>query len=133
VRNPSPRIKLWINNRWPLSSLLHIGLEEEISGDPRVFAENIDRFIQHGSIPEGSNPSLRMMAFGETNGLTQQAISDIEAYLLRLNGVDRSQIAHPGLQPLPFFYLTLVVFGLVGLVLAGLGIRMQVRRTKNLD
>ena len=95
------------------------------SKDPRVFAENIDRFIQHGSIPEESNPALHMMAFGETNTLTQQQISDIEAYILHLNSINRAQIAHPGLEPEHFFYLTVVVFGLAGIGLAGLWIQMR--------
>jgi quinol-cytochrome oxidoreductase complex cytochrome b subunit len=100
------------------------------SPDPRVFAENIDRFIQHGSIPEGKNPQLHMPAFGETNTLTQQAISQIEAYVLRLNGVNRAQLAHPGIQPVHFFWLTVVVFGLVGLGLGTLWMRMGSRLRK---
>ena len=97
--------------------------------DPQVFAENIDRFIQHGSIAEGPNPTLRMMAFGETNILTQQQISDIEAYVLHLNGIDRAQLAHPGIQPIRFFWLAAIVFGMTGLVLFGLWIGMG-RRSK---
>jgi ubiquinol-cytochrome c reductase cytochrome b subunit len=89
------------------------------SPDPQVFAENIDRFIQHGSIPNGKNPRFHMPAFGDTNTLTQQAISQIEAYILHFNGVDRAQLAHPGIQPLHFFWLVVLVFGLVGV---GLGV-----------
>jgi ubiquinol-cytochrome c reductase cytochrome b subunit len=87
------------------------------SPDPRVFAENIDRFIQHGSIPNGKNPQFHMPAFGDTNTMTQQAISQIEAYILHLNGVDRAQLAHPGIQPIHFFWLAVLVFGLVGVSL----------------
>jgi mono/diheme cytochrome c family protein len=100
------------------------------SPDPQVFAENIDRFIQHGSIPEGKNPQLHMPAFGETNTLTQQAISQIEAYVLHLNGVNRAQLAHPGIQPVHFFWLIVVVFGLVGLGLGTLWMRMGPRLRK---
>jgi mono/diheme cytochrome c family protein len=67
--------------------------------DPQVFADNIDRYIQHGSIPKGPNPGLQMLPFGDNNTLTQQAISQIEAYILRLNGVARAELSHPGLQP----------------------------------
>jgi ubiquinol-cytochrome c reductase cytochrome b subunit len=92
--------------------------------DPQVFADNIDRYIQHGSLPKGPNPGLQMLPFGDNNTLTQQAISQIEAYILRLNGVDRAELAHPGLQPLTFFWLAVIVFGLIGLVLAGVWIRI---------
>lgn len=97
--------------------------------DPQVFAENIDRFIQHGSIAEGPNSALHMMAFGETNTLTQQQISDIEAYVLHLNGIDRAQLSHPGIQPIRFFWLAAIVFGMTGLGLFGLRIGMS-RRSK---
>jgi ubiquinol-cytochrome c reductase cytochrome b subunit len=79
--------------------------------DPDVFAENIDRFIQHGSVPAGPHPVLQMPNFGDSHSLTQQQISQIEAYVLSLNGVDRALIRKPGLAP-PVF------FGLVAGVLA---------------
>ena len=93
--------------------------------DPQVFAENIDRYIQHGSIPKGPNPGFQMLPFGDSNALTQQAISQIEAYILQLNGVDRAQLANPGLQPRSFFWLSVIVFSLIGLALAGLWIRIR--------
>lgn len=93
--------------------------------DPQVFVENIDRYIQHGSIPKGPNPGLQMLSFGDNNTLTQQAISQIEAYILRLNGVDRAELSHPGLQPVTFFWLAVIVFGLTGLVLTGLWARIH--------
>ncbi len=93
--------------------------------DPQVFAENTDRYIQHGSIPKGPNPGLHMLPFGDSNALSQQAISQIEAYILQLNGVDRAQIARPGLQPLTFFWLAVVIFGLIGLTLTGSWIRIR--------
>jgi mono/diheme cytochrome c family protein len=55
------------------------------SKDYKTFATNIDLFIQHGSTPEGSNPPLRMLAFGDQNTLTQQQIADVIAYVISLN------------------------------------------------
>ena len=79
----------------------------------QTFVNNIDPYIQHGSIPEGPNPVLRMLAFGDTGSLTQQMITNVEAYVLYLNGVDRAQLVHPGLQPHLFFWLVVIVFSLV--------------------
>ena len=56
---------------------------------PSVFAANIDRFIQHGSIPTGSNPVLFMPNWGEK--LSQPALADLEAYIMHLNGVTRKK------------------------------------------
>jgi mono/diheme cytochrome c family protein len=53
--------------------------------DYKTFATNIDLFIQHGSTPAGANPIFRMPAWGDTNGLTQQQIADVIAYLISLN------------------------------------------------
>jgi hypothetical protein len=88
------------------------------SSNPQVFADNIDRIIQHGSIPDGSDPQLHMPAFGDSNSLTQQEIADLEAYVLQLNNVDRGQLEHPGLAPRRFFVISLGAFGLAGI---GLG------------
>jgi predicted lipoprotein with Yx(FWY)xxD motif len=57
------------------------------NSDPKVFAPNIDRFIQHGSVPEGPTPLLMMPSFGDGNMLTQQQIADLTAYVMSLNGV----------------------------------------------
>jgi mono/diheme cytochrome c family protein len=57
--------------------------------DPAVFAANIDRFLQHGSVPDGSNPELFMPDWGDSRTLTQKQIADLEAYVMRLNGVTR--------------------------------------------
>ena len=73
------------------------------NADPALFAQNLDRFTQHGSHPEGPSPAFNMPAFGDTRTLTQQQIANIEAYLLQLNGVDRATIVHPGVQPRIFF------------------------------
>ena len=51
----------------------------------KTFASNIDLFIQHGSTPEGTNPIFQMPAWGDTNGLSQQQIADVIAYLISLN------------------------------------------------
>ena len=53
--------------------------------DPKVFAVNIDLFIQHGSVPEGISPFRTMPGWGDQNGLTQQQIADVIAYVISLN------------------------------------------------
>jgi mono/diheme cytochrome c family protein len=57
--------------------------------DPAVFAANIDRIIQHGSIPNGPDPALFMPDWGDSGTLTQKQIADLEAYVMKLNGVTR--------------------------------------------
>jgi ubiquinol-cytochrome c reductase cytochrome b subunit len=84
---------------------------------PEKFAENIDRYIQHGSVPEGPNPALHMLPFGDSKSLSQPMISDIEAYVLHLNDVNRAKVVYPGLQPSFFFWLTAAAFGTVWLIL----------------
>jgi len=59
------------------------------SKTPSAFAANIDRIIQHGSIPDGPNPALFMPNWGDSRALSQQEIADVEAYVMRLNGVRR--------------------------------------------
>jgi ubiquinol-cytochrome c reductase cytochrome b subunit len=86
------------------------------SKNPLVFAENIDRYIQHGSIPNGPHPEKYMPAFGGDLMLTQEMISEVEAYVLKLNGVDRAKIIHPGLAPKYFFLWTTIAFGVIGAV-----------------
>lgn len=54
--------------------------------DAKVFAKNVDLFIQHGSIPEGPSPQILMPSFGDSNMLSQQQIADIIAYVISLNG-----------------------------------------------
>jgi len=53
--------------------------------DPKVFASNIDLFIQHGSVPEGISPFRSMPGWGDQNALTQQQIADVIAYIISLN------------------------------------------------
>jgi ubiquinol-cytochrome c reductase cytochrome b subunit len=95
------------------------------SDDPSVFAVQIDRFIQHGSIPKGSHPAIYMPAYGDGMTLTQAQIAAIEAYILDLNGVDRAKIEHPGMSPRRFFVWTLVA---LGAVCATAAIRFLVRK-----
>ena len=92
---------------------------ELFNSDPAVFAAKIDTFLQHGSTPAGPKPALKMPDFGDSNTLTQQEISNLEAYVLKLNGVERSRILHPGISPTLFFILVIVVFGVSGLGLMG--------------
>jgi len=87
--------------------------------NPKVFAEKIDKIIQHGAMPEGPNPALHMPAWGDSRSLTQQEIANIEAYILKLNGVDRGKLIHPGMEPQNFFFAVLGVFIIVFLLMAG--------------
>ena len=59
--------------------------ETLVSSDPKVFATNIDLFIEHGSTPEGDNPKQVMDAWGDTGKLTKQQIADVIAYIISLN------------------------------------------------
>ena len=79
----------------------------------QIIVNNIDPYIQHGSVPKGPNPVLQMLPLGDSGSLTQQMITNVEAYVLHLNGVDRAQLVHPGLQPRLFFWLVVIVFSLV--------------------
>ena len=55
------------------------------NADPKVFASNLDLFLEHGSAPEGSNPALQMKPFGDQGLLTPQQIADVIAYVISLN------------------------------------------------
>ena len=56
-----------------------------ISSDAKTYATNLDLFIEHGSKPEGPNPQVSMIAFGDTKALTPQQIADVIAYVISLN------------------------------------------------
>ncbi len=56
-----------------------------VSPDAKVFARNIDLFIEHGSTPEGDGPNKVMIAFGDQKTLTPQQIADVIAYIISLN------------------------------------------------
>jgi ubiquinol-cytochrome c reductase cytochrome b subunit len=93
---------------------------ELFSKNPKQFAENIDRFIQHGSVPEGPNPKLHMLPFGDSNSLTQQQIANAEAYILKLNGINRAELINPGVSPERFFIITVPAVILILLILGGI-------------
>jgi mono/diheme cytochrome c family protein len=56
-----------------------------VDPDPKVFATNVDLFIEHGSIPDGEHPTLLMPSFGDSKMLTDQQIADIIAYIIQIN------------------------------------------------
>lgn len=78
---------------------------DRYSSNPQKFVNKIDVVIQHGLPNPANGPN--MPAFGDTHSLTQPEISDIEAYVLHINNVDRHQIVHPGVRPRVFFFLVL--------------------------
>jgi mono/diheme cytochrome c family protein len=55
-----------------------------VNADPKVFAYNIDLFIEHGSTPDGT-PKESMPAWGDEKKLTPQQIADAIAYIMSLN------------------------------------------------
>lgn len=56
-----------------------------------IFAVNVDLFIEHGSVPEGEVPRLVMPSFGDSHMLSQEQIADLIAYIMSLNGVERTK------------------------------------------
>ena len=60
-----------------------------------------------------------MPNFGDSHALTQAQIADLEAYVLSINGVDRTQILNPGIEPKEFFYMLVGILSAVVLI-AGL-------------
>lgn len=99
---------------------------ELFNAQPAGFAETIDRLIQHGSTPPGPHPAISMPAWGDTHALTQQEIANIEAYILKLNGVDRAALINPGVKPLNFFLMIVAIYALVILVQGGIRIRKNI-------
>jgi mono/diheme cytochrome c family protein len=59
------------------------------SSDAKVFATNIDLFVEHGSTPEeeaeGTTPAFTMPAFGDQKTLQPQDIANVIAYVISLN------------------------------------------------
>jgi mono/diheme cytochrome c family protein len=55
------------------------------SSDAKIFAYNLDLFLEHGSTPEGTNPTLKMPAWGDTKTFSPQQIADVIAYVMSLN------------------------------------------------
>ncbi len=60
--------------------------ETIVDKDPKVFACNIDLFVEHGSVPAGPSPKETMAPWGDQKQLTSQQIADVIAYVIRLNG-----------------------------------------------
>ena len=56
-----------------------------VNSDAKVFAQNIDLFVEHGSTPSGSAPTLKMTPFGDQKTLDAQQIADVIAYVISLN------------------------------------------------
>ncbi len=56
-----------------------------IDKDPKVYATNIDLFLEHGSTPEGDNPEKLMLGYGDKKLLSPQQIADLIAYIMSLN------------------------------------------------
>lgn len=56
-----------------------------VSADLKVFAVNVDLFVEHGSVPEGPAPIVVMPSFGDSRMLTDQEIADLIAYVISLN------------------------------------------------
>ncbi len=56
-----------------------------VSKDPKVYATNLDLFLEHGSTPAGSSPKEKMPAFGDEKKLQPQQIADVIAYVMSLN------------------------------------------------
>lgn len=59
--------------------------------DPKIFAANVDLFIEHGSVPAGPGPLLVMPPFGDSQMLTEQQIADLIAYIVHLNEADETK------------------------------------------
>lgn len=55
------------------------------NADAKIFAKNVDMFINNGSTPAGSGPALKMPAFGKDKTLSSQDIADVIAYVISLN------------------------------------------------
>ena len=67
------------------------------NADPKVFAYNVDLFVEHGSTPGGTNPTS-MPAWGDKKLLTPQQIADVIAYVISLNPVSASTTETPSVS-----------------------------------
>ena len=69
---------------WPVPPL--VPAQESLADpDPKVFAENLDLFIEHGSTPQGASHSVVMLPFGGQKLLTPEQIADVIAYIIQEN------------------------------------------------
>ena len=89
--------------------------------NPQKFANNIDRFIQHGAVPAGPHPALKMFNYGDSYTLTQPEIASIEAYILYLNQVNRAKIEAPP-SARQFFILAIWIYVGVAVILIIIGL-----------
>lgn len=53
--------------------------------DAQVFPRNLDLWLEHGSIPSGPSPQIKMPDFGDRKLLQPQQLADIIAYIISLN------------------------------------------------
>ena len=56
-----------------------------VNPDYKTFAYNLDLFIEHGSVPEGNEPTRSMPPWGDNKALSPQQIADVIAYIISLN------------------------------------------------
>jgi mono/diheme cytochrome c family protein len=56
-----------------------------VNPDYKTFAYNLDLFLEHGSVPEGTEPVRSMPAWGDNRALTPQQIADVIAFVISLN------------------------------------------------
>jgi len=91
------------------------------SENPQTFADNIDRIIQNGSVPQGPNPQLHMEDYGDSHALTQQEIANIEAYILNLNGVNRAEIQITSFSPKEYYIIVAGTFVAVSIIFVFIG------------
>jgi hypothetical protein len=101
--------------------------KEAFNKSPADFARNIDPVLQHGA--QNNGDKIDMPPFGDTHELTQAQIADLEAYVLHLNGVERTQIIHPGVEPKKFFSIVLSI-SVLSVILLGIYWRMVRREEK---
>ncbi len=86
------------------------------SKNPQTFADNIDRIIQNGSVPQGQSPQLKMEDYGKSHALTQQEIANIEAYISDLNGVNRAEIQITSFSPEEYYIVVASAFAVISIL-----------------
>jgi len=86
------------------------------SADPQLFAQRVDQRLQHGVPNTEGGPN--MPDFGDSHALTQAQIADLESYVLFLNGVDRTMIMNPGIDPKEFFYMLVALTSIIVMLAA---------------
>ena len=98
--------------------------------NPQDFANNIDIFIQHGSVPAGKTPALHMFSYGDSHTLTQQEIANIEAYILNINDVNRAESPGASASIEQYFTVILSTFIFIGLILIFIYV-LQLKKVKS--